>query len=303
MSALYYALSGAALLCLIAAGWHFNHYMAARQALRHRLQADCLPALTVSGRLPHWLRSLTRECAPLAARLGQTPERLHDLLGRAGNPGGLTGAEFQGLRAALALLASAGGGLLALARFIGPFSLLFSVLLAWFGPLLWLRGAAQERQALLAATLPDFLDQLSVGLAAGMATDAVLRLVAAQSGGPVGEEIARYARQVELGVERSEALAELRRRNAGAEVELLVQSLQQSYHLGVPVAAGLAQQARHLRSLQAEKARDLAARASPKVILATTFLITPGVMLFVLGLLILNLIYNPSGFGLSRLFG
>lgn len=300
-----YLLAGA-LVCLAAAGWQWNRYLAARQALRRRLQGDThrLPSQAApAAGLPGWLRELARKCAPLAARVGQTPERVQALLARAGNPGGLGAAEFQGLRVAFVLAASAGGGLTALAGFGGPKTLLLLLLAAWFGPQLWLKQAAQDRQARIAADLPDFLDQLSIGLAAGMATDPVLRLVADQSGGPLGEEINRYLRQVELGVERIEALGSLRRRNAGPEVELLVQCLQQGYHLGVPVAATLAQQARHLRSLQAEKARELAARASPKVILVTTFIITPGVMLLVLGLIVLNLLYNPGGFGLTRLFG
>lgn len=303
MSALYFTLAGAALLCLVAAGLHFSHWLAARRALSRRLSAAPLPPLPAPAGLPPAVRYLCRECAPVAARIGQTPDRVADLMARAGNPGGLTPAEFQGLRAALLLAANAGGGLLAMAGLGGPGTLVVLLLAAWSGPLLWLQQAAQERQAQITADLPDFLDQLSVGLAAGMATDTVLRLVTRQSAGPLSEEVARFLRHVDMGVVRGEALASLQRRNPGPEMELLIQSLRQGYNLGVPVAATLSQQARHLRSLQAEKARELAARAAPKVILITTFVITPGVMLLVLGLLILNLIYNPGGFGLSRLFG
>lgn len=300
---IYCVLAAAALLCAGAAALSLTRHLSARESLLTRFRQGVPVQQSLAAGLPAWLRTLARELAPLGMRLGgYSQEATARQLLYAGSPGALTTEEFLGLRAGAAAVVSALCGLGTAVGLFRPLLVPVLVPVAWFAPAWWLHTQAQERQGAVAAGLPDFLDTVSVGLLAGLSLDASIRLVAANTSGPLGEEMARFAGEVGLGVPRTDALYHLQQRCPGPEVQTLVQSLLQGYELGVPVATVLAQQARHLRSMRAERARELAARASPKIILVTTFIITPGVMLLIVGLLLLNLFDNAGGLGFGRLF-
>jgi tight adherence protein C len=132
--------------------------------------------------------------------------------------------------------------------------------------------------------------------------DPALRLVAERFAGPLSQELLHFCQEVEIGLPRIEAYKNILARNKCKELDVLVQALIQGAQLGVPIATTFAIQARDMRALRAHRAKELAAKASPKITLVTTFLVTPAVFLFIIGLLVLNLIFNPGAFGISGLF-
>jgi tight adherence protein C len=222
---------------------------------------------------------------------------------RAGNPMGMDVETFHGLRFVLGF-----GSLLfsTLYTFLGmPFALLLLVVLPLSGfmfPSAWLWYRVRERQDIISATMPDFLDTVSITLQAGVSMDSALRQVTEQMDGPLSEEIQRFNREIDLGVPRRQALLNLLNRNTSKELEMLVNSLMQGADLGVPVSTTFRVQAEDLRSMRGFRAKEKAAKASPQVTLVTTFLVAPAVFFLIIGLLFLNMLYNPEAFGLDVWF-
>jgi tight adherence protein C len=224
-------------------------------------------------------------------------------LTRAGNPLSLTLDQFYGMRFILGL-----GALFfsSIYSFLGmPLSLFVLLILplsGFFGPQLWLRLKAKERQELISAAMPDFLDTVSVTLQAGVSLDGALKQVTNQMEGPLSEEIERFNYEIDLGVTRRLAYQNLITRNSSKELEVLVNSLIQGSVLGVPVSQTFRIQADDLRAMRGYIAKEKAAKASPQITLVTTFFVAPAVFFLIIGLLLLNIIYNPGAFGLDSFF-
>ncbi|WP_404453915.1 type II secretion system F family protein [Virgibacillus necropolis] len=222
------------------------------------------------------------------------------MLTRAGNPFNLRFQGLHGMRFVLffaMLMFSTFWNLLGM-----PFSTIFIILLPVGGyvfPTLWIRYRAKERQERISVSMPDFLDTVSVTLQAGVSLDGSLKQVTRQMEGPLSDEIRRFIREVDLGVPRKLAYQHMIDRNNSKPLNGLVNSLAQGGDLGVPVSTTFRVQADDLRSMRGFIAKEKAAKASPQITLVTTFLVVPSVFFLIIGLLILNIIYNPSAFGLD----
>lgn len=225
------------------------------------------------------------------------------LLNQAGNPLGLQLQDFYGFRFVLAMAGLTFGSLYS---FLGlPFAMpiiLLSIFGGLFGPNVWIYFKAKSRQEMISMMMPDFLDTVSVTLSAGVSLDGALNQVTKQFEGPLSEEIDRFNKEIELGVPRSSAYQGLIDRSSSKELHSLVNALMQGSSLGVPVSRTFKLQATDLRATRGFVAKEKAAKASPLITLATTFFIAPAVIGLILGLLALNLIYNPEAFGLDHFF-
>lgn len=271
----------------------------ARRALRERLQGPPVgrPA-GAPGLLDLILSSLHRLGSTLLPHLLEpaAAAALARRLQHSGLPPGLTPAAFLGLQAALAAVGLAAGTALA-------GGLLLPVLLAaacWRLPPWWLAAAARRRRAQIAAEVPDCLDVLAAGLAAGSAPDRALRLLAVRFPGALAVELRRCFGEMDLGVPRRRALQDLMARCREPGVDWLVEVLLDGLDLGVPLARALAVQAGHLRRARLLVAREQAARRAPLLTLVVTALLVPGVLALLLGLVGLNFWFHPERFGLGR---
>jgi tight adherence protein C len=225
----------------------------------------------------------------------------HDkMLKEAGNPLGMDLQSFYGVRFVLALI---GLGFGSVYSFLGmPFALqvlLISILGGFAGPSAWLYFKAKNRQETISVMMPDFLDTVSVTLHAGVSLDGALKQVTKQFEGPLSEEIDRFNKEVELGVPRLSAYEHITERNSSKELHTLVNALIQGSALGVPVSRTFKLQADDLRANRGFIAKEKAAKASPQITLVTTFFVAPAVFGLIIGLLVLNIIYNPEAFGLE----
>ncbi|RTR36329.1 pilus assembly protein TadB [Robertmurraya yapensis] len=225
------------------------------------------------------------------------------LINQAGNPLGMHLQDFYGFRFVLAMC---GLGFGSFYSFIGlPFAMpviLLAIFGGLFGPNVWIYFKAKNRQEMISIMMPDFLDTVSVTLSAGVSLDGALKQVTKQFEGPLSEEIDRFNREIELGVTRSSAYQGLIDRSSSKELHSLVNALMQGSNLGVPVSRTFKLQADDLRATRGFAAKEKAAKASPLITLVTTFFIAPSVIGLILGLLALNLIYNPEAFGLDHFF-
>lgn len=209
---------------------------------------------------------------------------------QAGYPYNLTVERFQGLKIFLLLVGFIIGVFMLILRFpLSQFLIIILPLAGYFFAILWLKGKAKNRQDELGFVLPDFLDTVSVTLQAGLGLDQALRDIIPYFEGPVGEEFSRFNQEIDLGVPREQAYRRMLDRNDNHAFQSLIKSLIQGSRLGVPVATTFKIQANEMRSMKKEKVKEIAAKASPKITLITTFIVMPTVMLLIGGLLILNM--------------
>ncbi|CAL9453387.1 DUF5936 domain-containing protein [Streptomyces sp. enrichment culture] len=195
----------------------------------------------------------------------------------AGNPGGLTIHRYAARRAVYGVLG--GFGFLV---FLLRGQLFVALLLLAFGAFwtevgIW--SAIRVRKDVIERTLPDFLDVLAVVVSAGLGFRQALERVSSQYEGPWADELRITLRQMDLGMSRRQAFAELRRRNDSEQVAMFVTALQQGEELGAPIVDTLVALAKDMRRTDAQNARRKAARAVPKATLMITTFMVPATMI------------------------
>ncbi|MGW7260082.1 DUF5936 domain-containing protein [Streptomyces sp. NPDC054834] len=204
----------------------------------------------------------------------------------AGNPGGLTIDRYAARRAVYGALGGV-GFLVFLLRgqwFVALLLLAFGAF--WTEVGIW--SAIRIRKDVIERTLPDFLDVLAVVVSAGLGFRQALDRVASRYEGPWADELRITLRQMDLGMSRREAFAELRRRNDSEQVAMFVTALQQGEELGAPIVDTLVALAKDMRRTDAQNARRKAARAVPRATLMITTFMVPATMLLLASGLILG---------------
>jgi tight adherence protein C len=148
--------------------------------------------------------------------------------------------------------------------------------------------AERRRRGRLVADLPDALDLLAVGAAAGRGPAAGFAEIAAAGTGPLAEEMRIAVAELSCGRSLTDALAALRERVPGAEVAALCATIERSRRLGSPLADQLRRQAGALRRDQRRATEERAARAAPKIQLVVALVLVPSVLLMIAAGLIAN---------------
>ncbi|MBX9396824.1 type II secretion system F family protein [Streptomyces sp. TRM72054] len=203
----------------------------------------------------------------------------------AGNPGGLTIDRYAARRAVYGFLGGVGGLVFLVQGNVLMTLLLFAFGAFWTEVGLW--SAIRVRKDVIERTLPDFLDVLAVVVSAGLGFRQALDRVASRYEGPWADELRITLHQMDLGMSRRQAFAELRRRNDSEQVAMFVTALQQGEELGAPIVDTLVSLAKDMRRTDAQNARRKAARAVPKAtMMITTFMVPATMLLLGAGLLL-----------------
>lgn len=256
-----------------------------------KLPTDLVLALEVgstrTGAVDSLVDRLGMRYAPLVLRLmgPKLVARYRRKIDLAGNPGGLTIDRYAARRAVYGFLGGFGGLV-----FLVKGNYLLAVILFAFGALwtevgIW--SAIRIRRDVIERTLPDFLDVLAVVVSAGLGFRQALDRVASKYEGPWADELRITLRQMDLGMSRRAAFAELRRRNDSEQVAMFVTALQQGEELGAPIVDTLVALAKDMRRTDAQNARRKAARAVPKAtMMITTFMVPATMLLLGAGLLL-----------------
>jgi tight adherence protein C len=155
---------------------------------------------------------------------------------------------------------------------------------------------ARRRHRRLVASLPDALDLLAIGSAAGRSPAAGFAEIARAGSDPLAGELRVTMAELGCGQPLAEALAGLRRRVPGSEVASLCASIERSRRLGSPLADQLRRQAASLRRDQRRAVEERAARAAPKIQLVVALILVPSVLLMIAAALIANADVLLSGF-------
>jgi tight adherence protein C len=205
----------------------------------------------------------------------------------AGDPFGLTPAEFLGIRlgvalvfAVLALLISVllGQGL----AFIG-IAMLGGALFGYVIPAFFLGNLIRDRRKRIRKALPASLDMLAISVEAGLSLDGALAQVAQKWQNPLSEELRRVLVDFQMGRQRSDALLELGRRCNVQEVSRFVNAVVQADNFGVPLSRVLHDQADEARTRRRQRAEELARTAPVKMIFPMVLLIFPALFIVILG--------------------
>ncbi|MFC8837460.1 DUF5936 domain-containing protein [Streptomyces griseoincarnatus] len=274
------ALPLAALMALAVCGIFAGIRMYRAEA---KLPGDLMLALEVgstrTGAVDSLIDRMGMRYAPAVLRLMGPKQvaKYRRKIDLAGNPGGLTIHRYAARRAVYGALG--GFGFLV---FLMRGQLFVALLLLAFGAFwtevgIW--SAIRVRKDVIERTLPDFLDVLAVVVSAGLGFRQALERVSSQYEGPWADELRITLRQMDLGMSRRQAFAELRRRNDSEQVAMFVTALQQGEELGAPIVDTLVALAKDMRRTDAQNARRKAARAVPKATLMITTFMVPATMI------------------------
>jgi tight adherence protein C len=236
--------------------------------------------------------------APSVLRL-MGPKRVETVrrrLDMAGNPGGMTVDRYAARRAVYTTLGFIAGAVMLMNGQV-VLALIFAVY-GFFWTEALIRIAIGRRRDDIERTLPDFLDVLAVVVSAGLGFRQAMERVSEKYQGPWSDELRITLRQMDMGVSRREAFAQLRRRNDSEQVSMFVSALQQGEELGAPIVDTLIQIANDMRRTDAQNARRKAAKAVPKSTLIVTSVMLPATML-----LIAVGFYYGSGVDFNQILG
>lgn len=171
---------------------------------------------------------------------------------------------------------------------LGPLVLIGVPVAAFLAPDLLLERAARARRAAVAAALPDALELMATGAAAGRGIGRLLDEAMRGSSGPLRAELARVVAAIECGDSKEEALKTLASRGRETELAGLASSLERSRRHGSPLSRTLHEQATSLRGEQRRRITERAARAAPKMQLVVALLLVPSVLLTVAAAIVAN---------------
>jgi tight adherence protein C len=145
---------------------------------------------------------------------------------------------------------------------LGPvFGILVLLVLCAIGamaPMIWLGRQITERTEGIRRDLPETLDLLAISVEAGLGLEGAMEVVVQRDDGPLARELERTLQEMELGLSRRDALANLKQRTQVTELSTFVQALVQADILGMPLGRVLKVQADEMRTKRRQWARETA---------------------------------------------
>jgi tight adherence protein C len=160
-------------------------------------------------------------------------------------------------------------------------------------PEIWLIWRVHARQHRLRRGLPDCLDLLVICVEAGLGLDQSLLKVAQEmrvTHHELSEELQLVNLEMRIGKARIEALRELAKRTGLEDIKSLVAMLIQTERFGTSVAQSLRVYSDDLRMKRRQRAEEMSAKTTVKMVPPLVFCIFPALMVVVLGPAIITLI-------------
>ncbi len=165
-------------------------------------------------------------------------------------------------------------------------SFLGALVLGYLLPELWLVWRVHARQQRLRLGLPDALDLLVICVEAGLGLDQSLMRVAEElriTHPELSDEITLVNLEMRIGKTRLDALRELARRTGLEDIKSLVAMLIQTERFGTSVAQSLRVHSDDLRMRRRQRAEEMSAKTTVKMVPPLVFFIFPALMVVILG--------------------
>jgi len=153
-------------------------------------------------------------------------------------------------------------------------------------PEFWLNLRIKARQGRLRMALPDGLDLLVICVEVGLGLDQALLRVAQELKivhPELSEELTLVNLEMRVGKTRIEALRELGRRTGLDDLKTLVAMLIQTERFGTSVAQSLRVHSDELRTKRRQRAEELSAKTTVKMVGPLVFFIFPALLVVILG--------------------
>lgn len=173
---------------------------------------------------------------------------------------------------------------------------MFPVLAAVVGYLIpeaWLVWRVHARQHRLRRALPDCLDLLVICVEAGLGLDQALLKVSQEmrvTHRELSDELHLVNLEMRIGKARIEALRELAKRTGLDDIKSLVAMLIQTERFGTSVAQSLRVFSDDLRTKRRQRAEEMSAKTTVKMVPPLVFFIFPALMVVILGPAVITLL-------------
>jgi tight adherence protein C len=173
--------------------------------------------------------------------------------------------------------------------------------LGYLLPDMLLTWRVSARQRKLRRGLPDALDLLVICVEAGLGLDQALMKVSQDmriAHPELSEELQFVNLEMRIGKTRIDALRELARRTGLDDIKSLVAMLIQTERFGTSIAQSLRVYSDDMRIKRRQRAEEMSAKTSVKMVPPLVFFIFPALMVVILGPAIITLMHQlGSGFG------
>jgi tight adherence protein C len=170
---------------------------------------------------------------------------------------------------------------------------LITLVLGYMLPDMWLTWRVRARQHKLRKALPDALDLLVICVEAGLGLDQALMKVSQDmkiSHSDLSEELQLVNMQMRIGKTRIDALRDLAQRTGLADVKTLVAMLIQTERFGTSIAQSLRVYSDDMRLKRRQRAEEMSAKTSVKMVPPLVFFIFPALMVVILGPAVITMI-------------
>jgi len=169
---------------------------------------------------------------------------------------------------------------------------LLAAVVGYLLPELWLMWRVQVRQHQLRLALPDALDMLVICVEAGLGLDQAIMRVAQElriTHPQLSEELQLVNMEMRIGKTRLEAMRELARRTGVEDIKGLVAMLIQTERFGTSIAQSLRVHSDDLRMKRRQRAEEMSAKTTVKMVPPLVFFIFPALMVVILGPAVITL--------------
>ena len=161
--------------------------------------------------------------------------------------------------------------------------LLFPIPISYFLPDMYLRNRITNRQDEIRRALPNVLDMLTITVEAGMGFDAALSRVVSNLKGPLGDELNKMLKEMNVGIPRKEAFRNLVNRTNVQDLDSFVSSMIQAEILGISIGKILRTQASELRNRRSNRAEEAGIKAPLKMIFPLIACLLLSLLIIILG--------------------
>ncbi len=175
------------------------------------------------------------------------------------------------------------------------FIAIIGIVIAAFGPDLFLMSMVNSHQNAIKYQLADTIDLMSVCMEAGLSFDASLVKISERMEGPLIDELMTVFKQIQLGKNRNDALKSMADASDVKELKTFVSAVIQAGQLGIPITNVLQSQAEQLRMNKSEEIKEIAAKVPTKMTIPTVIFILPAIVCVIIGPVIFSVMDSLGG--------
>jgi tight adherence protein C len=162
-------------------------------------------------------------------------------------------------------------------------------------PEFWVINRVKARQKILRLALPDAMDLMVICVEVGLGLDQALMRVSEEIGvahPELASELQMVNLEMRVGRTRLDALRELGERTGLDDIKALVGILVQTDRFGTSIVQALRTYSDELRTKRRQRAEEMAAKVSVKMVPALVFFIFPALMVVILGPAALTIMHS-----------